>query len=115
MSGEKWCFPVTCVLTPQHCLCEQVMFVNGQAVFTLQSIKLDSALHEKLIDDLKSVLSTHKKFGDIKEDLSLLPKGESAACLCQWHACLQESQKAEQDLWDCLHMKLLKKQATKQS
>ena len=81
MSGEEWCFPVTCLLTPQHCLCEQVTFVNGQAVFTLQSIKLGSALHEKMIDDLKSVLSAHKTLGDIKEDLSLLPKGESAGLL----------------------------------
>lgn len=59
----------------------QVTFVNGQAVFTLQSIKLDAALHEKMIDDLKSVLSAHKTLGDIKDDLSLLPKGESAGQL----------------------------------
>ena len=111
MSGEKWCFLVTCVLTLQHCLCEQVTFVNGQAVFTLQSIKLDSALHEKLIDDLKSVLSTHKTFGDIKEDLSLLPKGESAGLLQP--ACNKTERQSR--ACEMSAHKVFKKRAIKQS
>ena len=58
----------------------QVTFVDGTAIFHLQSIHLHSALHDKILGTLSTALKLHKTFDDIKTDLSLLPKGESSLC-----------------------------------
>ena len=58
----------------------QVTFINGVAIFHLQSIHLHTALHDKILGALSTALKLHKTFDDIKTDLSLLPKGESRLC-----------------------------------
>ena len=47
----------------------QVNFLNGQAVFDLESIKLSAAIHDKMFQGLKSGLG-------LKAGLGLLPDGE---------------------------------------
>ncbi len=76
MFDASWPIPARdCARRHSSNTCAQVAFADGQAEFSLQSFKVDVALHEKVIDDLKTA---HKTFADIKDDLALLPKGESA-------------------------------------
>ena len=65
----------------------QVTFVNGMAIFHLQSIHLHTALHDKILGILSTAHKLHKTFDDIKTDLSLLPKSESRLC----HDCVKDN------------------------
>ena len=51
-------------------------FVNGQAVFQLESIRLRAAIHERLLQRLSEGVRLHKTFDEIKANLDPLPKGE---------------------------------------
>ena len=51
-------------------------FVNGQAVFQLESIRLRSAIHERLLERLSEGVRLHKTFNEVRADLDPLPKGE---------------------------------------
>ena len=54
----------------------QVSFVNGQAVFQLESIRLHAAIHERLLERLSEGVRLHKTFDEVKANLDPLPKGE---------------------------------------
>ncbi len=51
-------------------------FVNGQAVFQLESIRLRAAIHERLLERLSEGVRLHKTFDEVKANLDPLPKGE---------------------------------------
>lgn len=51
-------------------------FVNGQAVFQLESIRLHAAIHERVLERLSEGIRLHKTFDEVKANLDPLPKGE---------------------------------------
>ncbi|CAL5220002.1 g1945 [Coccomyxa viridis] len=52
-----------------------VAFVNGRAVFQLESIKLQAAIHKRLFEQLSEGVKLHKTFDEVRADLDPLPKG----------------------------------------
>ncbi len=73
-------------------------FVNGQAVFQLESIRLRAAIHERLLERLSEGVRLHKTFDEVRANLDPLPKGELSCYVTG--VCQSVGQLQGMQIWD---------------
>ncbi len=74
------CTPTAVLQMSTRKAAAQVAFVNGRAVFQLESIKLQAAIHKRLFEQLSEGVKLHKTFDEVRADLDPLPKGKLICC-----------------------------------